>query len=103
MVANLDDFVSLSYAPFSSEQKDRKILNVTDFAHELSQLEFHHELQDTVVFLMDTVFQKAPYVAALDFIRICNCKYELLMIFLFQRLYYLYAFICNIQETCFTS
>jgi hypothetical protein len=105
MVVDLEDFISLIYAPFSSEQKDRKILNVTYFAHELSyllKLGFHHELHDPVTFLMDTIFQKAPYVAALDLIRICSYKYETLMNFLLQRLYYFYAFICNIQETCFT-
>jgi len=107
MVDDLEDFISLSYAPFSSEHKDRKILNATNFAHELSyllnQVEFHHDIHDPVTFLMDTIFQKAPYVAALGLIKNCSCKYELLMYFMLQRLYYFYDFICNIEETCFTS
>ena len=107
MVVDLEDFIFQSFAPFISEQKDRKILNGTDFEHELSyllnQLEFHHELHDPISFLMDIVFQKAPYVAALGLIKICSCKYEPLMNFLLQRLYCIYPFICNIQETFFTS
>jgi hypothetical protein len=85
MVDDLEDFISLSYAPFSSEHKDRKILNVTNFAHELSyllnQVKFHHELHDPIAFLMDTFFQKAPYVASLGLIKICSCNYEPLMDF----------------------
>jgi hypothetical protein len=107
MVVDLEDFIHLIYAPLNPVKKDRKILYVTDFAHELSyplnQLGFHHGLHDPVVFLMESVFKKAPYVVALYLIRIYNCKYEPLMNFLLQRLYYFYASICNIQETSFTS
>jgi hypothetical protein len=38
VIADLEDFISLSYVSFSPKQKDSRVLNAADFTHELSYL-----------------------------------------------------------------